>query len=271
RLDVDGVDRAHEFVGVDRLGEVTLKASGQRAPSVLGTGVRRKRDGADRRSVRRTLDLPQPHDKVVAVEARHADVGQHDVDITLLESVQGFGRRGRDRHVCAGRLQYRADQRPRFGIVVDAQHAYADQQPFGPRCHRRRDRSCALGVTCAWKAHGEAGSASAAGALRTDGAAVRLDQVTDNGQPKSEAAVAARMRPVHLVKSIEDLRQLFGTDALARIAYDELDAVVGAAQADVNAAAGWRELQGVRNEVRDDLMQAVTVAPDDAAGLDRRR
>jgi len=104
-----------------------------------------------------------------------------------------------------------------------------------------------------------------------DSAVVGLNDVPDNREAKSEAAMATRVGTVHLVKSIEDMRQLVGADALPGVADHELDAVIEPAQADLNAAAGWREFDGVPHEVRDDLMQTLAVAPDNAARLNCRR
>src|SRR5262245_11107159 len=132
---VGGVDRAHEFVGIDWLGEVTLKTSGQRATALVGTRMRRERDGADGYSVRATLQLSQSHHEVVTVEHRHADIGQYDLYVLLFKNVQSFRGRGGQPHLCARRLQHRADERPRLGIVVDEHHAYANEQLLGAGRH----------------------------------------------------------------------------------------------------------------------------------------
>src|SRR5262249_18101963 len=120
---VGSVDRAHEFVGIDWLGEVTLKTSGQRATALVGTRMRGERNGADGYSVRATLQLSQSHHEVVTVEHRHADIGQYDLHVLLFKNVQRFRGRGGQPHLRARRVQHRADERPRLGIVVDEHHA----------------------------------------------------------------------------------------------------------------------------------------------------
>src|SRR4029450_132128 len=80
----------------------------------------------------------------------------------------------------------------------------------------------------------------------------------------------ARVGTVHLVKSIEDVRQLLGADALAGVAYDQLHVLAGGVQVDVDTAAGRRDLHGVGDEVRDDRVQTVAVAEHDGVGLDGR-
>src|SRR5262249_61572178 len=104
-----------------------------------------------------------------------------------------------------------------------------------------------------------------------DSAVVGLNDVPDNREAKSEAAMATRVGTVHLVKSIEDMPQLVGTDALPGVADYELDAVIEPAQADLNAATGGRGFDGGPPEGRNHLMQALAVAPDNAARPNRRR
>src|SRR5262249_61193537 len=104
-----------------------------------------------------------------------------------------------------------------------------------------------------------------------DSAVVGLNDVPDNREAKSEAAMATRVGTVHLVKSIEDMPQLVGTDALPGVADYELDAVIEPAQADLNAATGGRGFYGVPHAGRNYLVQALPVAPGQAARLNPPR
>jgi len=105
---------------------------GTRRPG-RAAGPRRRRSGerhrADGHAAHRPLALAQPHHEVVAVDLRHADVGQHQVEGMGLERAQPLGGRGHHRDPGAGRLQHRRHQRARFGVVVDEQRCRPVSSP----------------------------------------------------------------------------------------------------------------------------------------------
>src|SRR5262249_60641671 len=104
-----------------------------------------------------------------------------------------------------------------------------------------------------------------------DSAVVGLNDVPDNREAKSEAAMATRVGTVHLVKSIEDMPQLVGTDALPGVADYELDAVIEPAQADLNAATGGRGFDGGPPEAPHYFMPARPGPPHNTPRLNRPR
>src|SRR5262245_53930845 len=59
----------------------------------------------------------------------------------------------------------------------------------------------------------EPSAAAAALAVRRDRSAVQLDEVTDDREAETEAAVRSRGRSVGLAEAIEDERQRVGVDA----------------------------------------------------------
>ena len=68
---------------------------------------------------------------------------------------------------------------------------------------------------------------------------------------------------VGLAEPVEDVGQEIRADAHAVVAHPDLGvAVAGALQADLDAAAGRGELDGVREQVPDHLLQAVGIAGD---------
>src|SRR5207249_4516565 len=67
-------------------------------------------------------------------------------------------------------------------------------------------------------------------------------------------------RCVPLTESLEHVRKERGIDALARVADDDFHLPVGAQHTDLHAAASRSELDRVRKQVPEDLLQAVGVA-----------
>ena len=72
------------------------------------------------------------------------------------------------------------------------------------------------------------------------------------------------------MEPLEDAREIGGVDAVARVRHDQLGLVAGATQRHVDAAAPRRVLHGVRDQVRQHLLQAHAVADDErGARVDR--
>src|SRR5689334_2179720 len=65
--------------------------------------------------------------------------------------------------------------------------------------------------------------AHAGRALRTDLAAVRLDEVLHDGEPEPRTARLARATGVDAVEALEDARQVLGGDAAPRVAHADPD------------------------------------------------
>ena len=66
---------------------------------------------------------------------------------------------------------------------------------------------------------------------------------------------------VELVITFEDVLALTLGDALARISDADLDLTIGGIERDVDAPTTGRELQGVGEEVRHDLLEFVAIGP----------
>src|SRR5205085_10786599 len=96
---------------------------------------------------------------------------------------------------------------------------------------------------------GERRAAPLAVAVRADCAAVHLREVAHDCEAESEAAVRARRRRVGLAEALEDVRQEAGADALPGVAHANLRVGAGALQANLDAPARGRELDGVGKKV----------------------
>jgi hypothetical protein len=102
------------------------------------------------------------------------------------------------------------------------------------------------------------------GAGSRDGAAVHLDNVFDDGETKSQAATGAVGTNVALAKSLEQVGQKVGRDALTGVADGDLDVGVDALESNLDTAAVRRELARIVGQVSEHLLQPRRIAGDHA-------
>src|SRR5438876_10168950 len=95
-----------------------------------------------------------------------------------------------------------------------------------------------------------------------DRAAVQLDQVVDDREPETQAAMPSHAPAVGLLERLEDVRQELGLDPLALVADGDDGLAVDAREPQEDAAAPGGELDGVREEVPHDLLEASRIALD---------
>ena len=96
---------------------------------------------------------------------------------------------------------------------------------------------------------------------------MQLHQVLDDGQPEAQTTEAALRTRVLLPKPVEHVRQELRRDAGAGVVNHDRRLGAGALQPQLHAARLRRELDGVRQQVPDDLLQAIGVARDGADAL----
>src|SRR6185295_15083333 len=94
-----------------------------------------------------------------------------------------------------------------------------------------------------------------AGALSPHRAAVRFHETLDDRKAEAEAAVAPRGELIHLPERIEDDREELVRNTLPGVGHRQGHPASGSPQADADAAALWRELDRVREQVREHLLQ----------------
>ena len=104
------------------------------------------------------------------------------------------------------------------------------------------------------------------GALRVHAAAVQLDEVPDQREADSQPSLAACAPALALTQSVEDIGQHVGRDALPGVADDDLDVRPNALELDLDSPILRGELDGVVQQVPDDLLQPAGVAADQQAG-----
>ncbi len=111
--------------------------------------------------------------------------------------------------------------------------------------------------------HGNAEGAARAGRARhADRAAVSLDELLHERQADAGALVAAGARVAGAVEALEEPRLILGRDADAGVLHGQHDQRAFQGQAHTDLALG-RELEGVRQQIEDDLL------PEVAADVDR--
>ena len=88
---------------------------------------------------------------------------------------------------------------------------------------------------------------------------MRLDELTGDGQAEAQATVLARGAAVRLPERVEHVRQELGFDAGAAVLNGQ-DEPVFPRQPDIDLAVRRRELDGVREQVPDHLLQAIGIA-----------
>jgi hypothetical protein len=86
-----------------------------------------------------------------------------------------------------------------------------------------------------------------------------FDQMLDNRETEAKAAMRPRRRAVSLLKPIEHPRQQVWCDADAGVMDHNLRAAVDALDTDIDHPLFGRELQRVRQEIRDHLLQALGI------------
>ena len=81
-----------------------------------------------------------------------------------------------------------------------------------------------------------------------------------DGEPEPQAPSVRLWSRVRDAERAEHIRELFGCDPLAGIAYADVDSGLSAREADLDATSTRREFNRVGHEVPDDLLQAGRVA-----------
>src|SRR5215510_7729040 len=97
-------------------------------------------------------------------------------------------------------------------------------------------------------------------ALDPDSSAVQLDELPAQGEPEPGALYLLVSRP-HLTELLEHRLLILGGDADAGIADGDFDQSVLCYSYDLDASAFGRELDGIRQQVQDDLADLPLVGP----------
>ena len=110
--------------------------------------------------------------------------------------------------------------------------------------------------------HSEECSFSVPGAFGLNGSAMELYKMLSDGKADAEAAVSARRCAIALNERLEYMRKKLAIDALAVIADAESSFGFIMRQGDLDAAVLRGELDGVTNQVQENLPETSTVTED---------
>src|SRR5438093_11817650 len=249
---------------VDGLAEMRLEAGGKGASALRRAGIRAQRGGGQASAV---WPPPRLAEERVAVHTRHRDVAEQHVGRLQLQALDRL-RGGSDRaHARPGLLEDRHDSLAGTRVVVHEQHPHAPQDEARvelPAAERRllcdlRRRLRGWGER---QLDGEGRSLALALALDLDRAVVHLDEIADDREPETQAAMRPRGCAVALPEGLEDVRQEVGGDPLALVLDGEDGLLLGARQPQDDTAAPGGELDRVREEVPHDLLETGRIAPD---------
>src|SRR5438067_753978 len=252
------------FRRLDRLGDMDLKTRVERAAAVFVPGIRRERDRRDLPASLRAARSDLAHQRV-AVLVRHADVAEDDVGRVAVEYLERRRRRADGRHACAAQLEAHGHRFAHVGLVFDEEHVEAVERQ-GARAGASREPAEPRGVARLdilrrhREPHREGGALALARTRGRHRAAVPLDQVAHDRQPEPQPPVRARARAVGLPEALEDVRQEVGRNPDARVTHADHGVMRVAREPDGDAPAARRELDGVGDEVPDDLLQPVAIA-----------
>jgi hypothetical protein len=89
---------------------------------------------------------------------------------------------------------------------------------------------------------------------------MKLHEAAPDGEPEPDPALAAAGRGAALPEALEEVGDELGIQSRAVVLHGELDVRVHAQQPDLHPPALGGELDGVREEVPDDLLEAVGIA-----------
>src|SRR3954468_9275527 len=255
--------RSQQPVDIDGFGEMLLESGSDGAPPVLVACEGGQGDGGHLRS-RHGVELPQRADEAVPVLAGHRYVAKDELRMDLGERAPCL-LRGRD---CAdlrpGVPEDLLDGAAGRLIVVDNEDRQSLQSrqvgpaPVAGEYCRPSDHLVLDGDER--EGYLEGRSLPLAFARRGHRAPVRLDDVPDDRETETEAAVVPRRSAVFLGEPVEDVGQESGIDSGAGVAHLDDGVPAGAADGERHAPSHGSELEGIRQEVPQDLLESRSIS-----------
>ena len=186
-------------------------------------------------------------------EAGHVEIEKDGFDVMLCREDESlFAGAGFDNGIALAGEVLGDDGADACVVVADQDGAFAAWREL-------RGNGDVGGSGGAGEHHVERG-AGAEVALSPDGATVLLDDAAADGEAQAGAAFLAGVGGLDLLEAVEDGVELVGGDAAAFVDDLEEDGVGGGFGVDTNSGGGGGELDGVGEEIGEDLEDAVGVA-----------
>src|SRR5262245_1346864 len=200
-------------------------------------------------------DLPGD---LIPVDPRQPDIDQDDLGLQLYRELDAADAVARLVDLVSRPFEQDAHHLAIVGVVLDDQDALA--RCAGRRLDRRRlHRRRAFQRR---ETYGEHAALAKAGAGRIDATAVELDETAHEAQADAQPAGGSIEIALALHEQLEHGRQQLRRDTGALVGDAQNRLVALAAHAHPDGAAARRELQRVRQEVHDDLLEAHAVGLD---------
>ena len=223
RRRLQGAEQPLQRADVGGLAEVVVEAGGTRALLVLYLAP--AGDG-DQHGLAVARVQSQPPRDFVAVHSRHADVEQHGIGAKPRHRIERVLPAEFDLVLDAEQLQHHAHGLGRVDVVIDHQHAQANDGAGAAAVSTRAGGGRLLRLARGQRqAHHELRALAEAFAVRRDRAAVHLDQAAHQGQSNAESVLRAVRLATALRKQLEHVRQHFRLDADAAVAHRHHDVV----------------------------------------------
>src|SRR5262245_31738717 len=92
---------------------------------------------------------------------------------------------------------------------------------------------------------------------------MQFDEIPDDGEAESEAAVLAGEPAVGLPETLEQVRHKFRVDPLPVVLHYELGELVASFRREPHVTAACGELHGVRQQVPHDLLETIRIPGND--------
>ena len=198
---------------------------------------------------------------LVAVDSRKTDVAQDDLRLESEGRLDALQPIRRHMNLVALQFEHVLEHGRRVLVVLDDQHATLGDVVQRARLHmdglgRQRQR------------HDELRPLPLAFALRSDSAAVKLDQALHQRQPEAETAARTVKTRVRLHERLEHPVHEVGRDADAIVADADDGLVSPSLERHQHMTARVGELAGVPEQVSEHLRQSLSIAihPDRLAG-----
>src|ERR1700730_12445734 len=174
-----------ELPGIDGLRYVLIDPRLERAPAIFVSGERRHCHCAHARCMPFALSFANAVQQLVAIFAGKSDIADHHIRALRRQRLSGRGRRGRDAHARAGRLEELPHRLGRCRFVLDDQHLHPRELRVraGIRVAVRNRQFLSSRER---QSHAEGRAASLPLTVRADGAAMELHQLPGDGQTQAQ-------------------------------------------------------------------------------------
>src|SRR5262245_22471570 len=253
----DRADDSDQAAIIERLVQMAFEARALGSSMVVATGEARHGDDGWGGDVRPVMERT---DEFVPVHAWHPQIAEHDVGLCDRDHLQGLDPIARHEDVGAEALENQSRGFARILHVFDDQDAKAVELLTEIIPRGRGGRYGLGGLGRERKANRDRGALSKAVTGDGDLAALDLGQSLDEGQADAQSFVPPPRPEFLLTKDVKHEWQELPRDAFARVSngHDGRSANCGEPHGD--AAARVRELEGIREDVSENLLQSIGIS-----------